>query len=76
MPEFIIKRSENKQQWDVFEDGDFICQYPEGHKAGEVVSSIKEMYPDAKIGIKASDIGQAVARECKAQGYGDILWMK
>lgn len=45
-------------------------------KAGDVAKWMKENHPCYKIGFKAMDIGLSVYRECKQQGFGEVLWMK
>lgn len=76
MAEVIIKKDHSRGVWEVFEDG-FYLTWMEG-KAGDIIrdlQQVKTFDADTKFGIRASDLGPAVAYECAIQGYGDILWM-
>lgn len=44
-------------------------------KAGDVAREIQALNPDARVGIRAADIGPAVVRECAAIGE-TVLWLR
>ena len=40
------------------------------------IQFVKTTVADARIGVKAQDIGSAVALACHKTGQGDTLWLK
>lgn len=70
----IVFKLNSKHHWEgVKADGTSVSF---AGKAGDIYNMLKTAWPGVQIGFQASDFGPAIAKQCAAQGYGNILWMK
>lgn len=75
MPELIFQRAPGlSNSWTAKKpNGEYLTLAGD---AGKVAALVKRLWPNVRVGFKASDIGAAVASECMRQGYGNVLWMR
>lgn len=76
-----IKFQRGPMHWEVTIDGRWYvtklpCTGKVAVKWGEVHKQYAAEFPNAKIGVKASDIGPVTAAVCSAHGHGNMLWMR